>query len=130
MNHLHENDIAREIVNAAFKMHTQIGPGLLESVYERVMLFELEKLGFEVERQLGVPFVYEEIRMPIGFRADLVVNNKVVIEIKSVEILAPVHAKQLRTYLIAMDMRLGLLINFNVDLIKHGIKRVVNNLQD
>lgn len=130
MNHLHENDIAREIVNAAFKMHTQIGPGLLESVYERVMLFELEKLGFEVERQLGVPFVYEEIRMPIGFRADLVVNNKVVIEIKSVEILAPVHAKQLRTYLIAMDMRLGLLINFNVDLIKHGITRVVNDLQD
>lgn len=127
---MHENDIAREIVNIAFKMHTRIGPGLLESVYERVMLFELEKLGFHVERQRGVPFVYEDILMPIGFRADLVVNNKVVIEIKSVEVLAPVHAKQLRTYLIAMDMRLGLLINFNVDLIKNGIKRVVNNLQE
>jgi GxxExxY protein len=127
---MHENDIAREMVNIAFKIHTRIGPGLLESVYERVMLFELEKLGFHVERQRGVPFVYEEIRMPIGFRADLVVNDKVVIEIKSVEALAPVHAKQLRTYLITMDMRLGLLINFNVDLIKNGIKRVVNNLQE
>ena len=94
------------------------------------MLFELEKLGFDVQRQRGAPFVYEEIRMPIGFRADLLVNNKVVIETKSVEALAPVHAKQLRTYLIALDMRLGLLINFNVDLIKHGIKRVVNNLQE
>jgi GxxExxY protein len=130
MNGMHENDIAREIVNIAFKMHTSIGPGLLESVYERVMQFELEKLGYDVQRQRGVPFVYEEIRMPIGFRADLVVNNKVVIEIKSVEALAPVHAKQLRTYLIAMDLRLGLLINFNVDLIKNGIKRVVNNLEE
>ena len=94
------------------------------------MQFELEKLGFAVRRQVAVPFVFEEIRMPIGFRADPVVNNKVVIEIKSVEALAPVHAKQLRTYLIAMDMRLGLLINFNVDLIKHGLKRVVNNLEE
>ncbi|MEQ1604394.1 MAG: GxxExxY protein [Pyrinomonadaceae bacterium] len=127
---MHENDIAREIVNIAFKMHTRIGPGLLESVYERVMMYELQKIGFHVERQRGVPFVYEEIQMPVGFRADLVVNNKVVVEVKSVEALAPVHAKQLRTYLIAMDLRLGLLINFNVDLIKHGIKRVVNNLQE
>lgn len=127
---MHENDIAREIVNIAFKMHTQIGPGLLESVYERVMMYELQKMGFHVERQRTVPFVYEEIRMPVGFRADIVVNNKVVVEVKSVEALAPVHAKQLRTYLIAMDMRLGLLINFNVDLIKNGIKRVVNNLQE
>lgn len=127
---MHENEIAREIVNIAFKMHTQIGPGLLESVYERVMMYELQKRGFYVERQRPVPFVYEEIRMPVGFRADLVVNNKVVVEVKSIEGLAPVHAKQLRTYLIAMDLSLGLLINFNVDLIKNGIKRVVNNLQE
>lgn len=127
---MHENDIAREIVNIAFKMHTRIGPGLLESVYERVMMYELQKKGFSVERQRPVPFEYEEIKMPVGFRADLVVNSKVVVEVKSVEALAPVHAKQLRTYLIAMDLRLGLLINFNVDLIKNGIKRVVNNLQE
>ena len=76
IDQMHENEIAREIVNIAYKMHTQIGPGLLESVYERVMQFELKKLGFAVQRQRGVPFVYEEIRMPIGFRADLVVNNK------------------------------------------------------
>lgn len=94
------------------------------------MMYELQKKGFRVERQRPVPFVYEEIQMPVGFRADLVVNNKVVVEVKSVEALAPVHAKQLRTYLIAMDLRLGLLINFNVDLIKSGIKRVVNNLQE
>ena len=127
---MHENDIAREIVNVAYKMHTQIGPGLLESVYERVMMYELEKKRFRVEQQRPVPLVYEEIEMPVGFRADLVVNNKVVVEVKSVEALAPVYAKQLRTYLIAMDLRLGLLINFNVDLIKNGIKRVVNNLQE
>jgi GxxExxY protein len=127
---MHENEIARLIVNTAYNVHVRVGPGLLESVYERVMQYELEKLGLKVDRQRGVPFVYEEIRMPIGFRADLVVNNKVVVEIKSVEALAPVHAKQLRTYLIAMDMKLGLLINFNTDLIKHGIKRVVNGLEE
>lgn len=127
---MHENEIARLIVNTAYNVHVRVGPGLLESVYERVMQYELQKLGLRVDRQRGVPFVYEEIRMPIGFRADLVVNNKVVVEIKSVEALAPVHAKQLRTYLIAMDMRLGLLINFNTDLIKHGIRRVVNGLEE
>ena len=127
---MHENEIARLIVNTAYNVHVRVGPGLLESVYERVMQYELEKLGLKVDRQRGVPFVYEEIRMPIGFRADLVVNNKVVVEIKSVEALAPVHAKQLRTYLIAMDMKLGLLINFNTDLIKHGIKRVLNGLEE
>ncbi|QQS32068.1 MAG: GxxExxY protein [Acidobacteriota bacterium] len=127
---MHENEIARQIVDTAYNVHVRIGPGLLESVYERVMQYELEKLGLKVDRQRGVPSVYEEIRMPIGFRADLVVNNKVVIEIKSVEALAPVHAKQLRTYLIAMEMKLGLLINFNTELIKHGIKRVVNGLEE
>lgn len=127
---MHENEIARHVVNTAFNIHKKIGPGLLESVYERVMQYELEKLGFEIKHQLAVPFVYEEIRMPIGFRADLVVNNKVVIEVKSVEVLAPVHAKQLRTYLIAMDLRLGILLNFNTELIKYGIKRVVNGLEE
>lgn len=127
---MYENEIAKHIVDVAFTMHTRIGPGLLESVYETVMKYELEKRGFRVAHQRGIPFTYEEIRMNIGFRADLVVNDKVVVEIKSVEALAPVHAKQLRTYLTAMDLRLGLLINFNVDLIKDGIKRVVNNLQE
>jgi GxxExxY protein len=94
------------------------------------MQHELEKLGLSIDRQVAVPFVYEDIRMPIGFRADLVVNKKVVIEIKSVEALAPLHAKQLRTYLVAMDLRLGILLNFNTELMKHGNKRVVNGLEE
>lgn len=127
---MHENEIARHIVDVAYKIHTQIGPGLLEHVYERVMQYELEKRGLTVRHQVAVPFVYEEIKLPVGFRVDLIVNEKVVVEIKSVEALAPVHLKQLRTYLIAVDLRLGLLVNFNVDLIKSGIRRVVNNLRE
>jgi GxxExxY protein len=125
-----ENEISRHIVNTAIYVHRSVGPGLLESVYECVMQHELEKLGLSIDRQVAVPFVYEDIRMPIGFRADLVVNKKVVIEIKSVEALAPLHAKQLRTYVVAMDLRLGILLNFNTELKKHGIKRVVNGLEE
>ncbi len=125
-----ENEISRHIVNTAITVHRSIGPGLLESVYECVMQYELQKLGLAVASQVAVPFVYEEIRMPIGFRADLVVNNKVVVEIKSVEVLAPVHAKQLRTYLLSMGLKLGILLNFNTELMKHGIKRVVNGLEE
>jgi GxxExxY protein len=123
-----ENEVATIIVDAAYRVHTQLGPGLLESVYETAMAHELTKRGMIVQRQQGMPVVYDTIRMEMGFRADLIVNGKVIIEIKSIEAIAPVHWKQLLTYLRLTDKRLGLLINFNVDLIKNGITRVVNNL--
>ncbi len=123
-----ENELSKIIVDSAFKIHTTFGPGLLESVYEAVLAHELEKRGCKVIRQQAVPVIYETVQLEVGFRADLIVNNKVVIEIKSVEAVSLVHLKQLRTYLRLMDKKLGLLINFNVDLIKDGIRRVVNNL--
>ena len=123
-----ENEIATIIVDSAYRVHTQLGPGLLESVYETAMAHELTKRGMGIRRQQGMPVIYDTIRMEMGFRADLIVNGKVIIEIKSIEAIAPVHRKQLLTYLWLTDKRLGLLINFNVDLIKNGITRVVNNL--
>ena len=125
-----ENELSRIIVDSAFKIHTTFGPGLLESVYGAVLAHELELRGLNVVCQQAIPVVYEEVQLEVGFRADIVVNGKVVIEVKSVEALAPVHAKQLQTYLKLMDLRLGLLINFNVDLIKNGIRRVVNGLRE
>lgn len=125
-----ENELSRIIVDSAFKIHTTLGPGLLESVYEVVLVHELELRGLEVVYQQAIPVVYEGVKLELGFRADIIVDRKVVIEVKSVESIAPVHAKQLRTYLRLMDLRLGLLINFNVNLIKDGIQRVVNNLQE
>jgi GxxExxY protein len=125
-----ENEIAKIIVDSAYKAHTVLGPGLLESVYEAVLAFELTKRGMLVEVQRGIPMIYEDINLDLGFRADLIVNGKVIVEIKSIEALAPVHYKQLLTYLRLMDKRLGLLINFNVDLVKDGIKRVVNRLPE
>jgi GxxExxY protein len=123
-----ENEIAKQIVDVAFKIHTTFGPGLLESVHETIMAYELQKRGLRVQRQQAIPVVYEDVRMDLGFRADLIVEGKVVVEIKSVEAIAPVHKKQLLTYLRLTDKRLGLLINFNVELIKNGISRVVNGL--
>ncbi len=123
-----ENEVATIIVDAAYRVHTQLGPGLLESVYETAMAHELTKRGLSIQRQQGMPVVYDTIHMEMGFRADLIVNHKVIVEIKSIEAIAPVHRKQLLTYLRLTDKRLGLLINFNVDLIKNGITRVVNNL--
>jgi GxxExxY protein len=123
-----ENELSKEIVNAAFKIHKTLGPGLLESVYETTLAHELEKRGIKVTRQQALPVVYETIRMEIGFRADLIVGDKVIVEIKSIDALAPVHRKQLLTYLRLTDKRLGLLINFNVELIRDGIMRVVNDL--
>ena len=125
---MHENDIAREIVDAAFKVHTVLGPGLLESVYEAVLALELRKRSLKVERQAPIPVVYEEVRLEEGFRADLVVQDKVLVELKSVEKVAPVHKKQVLTYLRLANMKLGLLINFGEALIKDGITRVVNGL--
>ena len=123
-----ENEIAKQIVDVAFKIHTTFGPGLLEPVYETIMAYEPQKRGLRVQRQQAIPVIYEDVRMDLGFRADLIVEGKVVVEIKSVEAIAPVHKKQLLTYLRLTDKRLGLLINFNVELIKNGISRVVNGL--
>jgi GxxExxY protein len=125
-----ENAIAKEIVDAAFRIHTTLGPGLLESVYNAVLAHELGRRGLRTSQQQPIPVVYENFRIDIGFRADLVVEDKVIVEIKSVELIAPVHKKQLLTYLRLADKRLGLLINFNVALIKDGITRIVNGLRD
>ena len=127
---MNENHIAAAVVDAAYKIHTTLGPGLLESVYEATLEYELKKRGLNVRQQVALPVYYEEIKLNVGFRIDLLVNDKVIIEIKSVEALSPIHRKQLETYLRLTDLRLGLLINFNVELIKHGIQRVVNRLAD
>ena len=123
-----ENEIARIVVDRCLKIHRRLGPGLLESVYEEVLTYELIKGGLQCDKQVGIPVVYEDIRMDIGFRADMVVERKVIIELKSVENILPVHKKQLLTYLKLTGMKLGLLINFNEALVKDGITRVVNGL--
>jgi GxxExxY protein len=123
-----ENEIARVVVDAALKIHKTLGPGLLESVYETTLEFELQKRGLGVLHQVGLPVYYEDVKLDLGYRVDLIIADKVIVEVKSVEALAPVHRKQLLTYLRLMNLRLGLLINFNVELIKDGIHRVVNGL--
>jgi GxxExxY protein len=124
------NQISGKIIDAAFHVHKSLGPGLLESVYEVVLAHELHRRGLYVERQHPVPIEYDDIRPQIGFRADLLVENLIIVEVKSVEAIAPVHKMQLLTYLRLADKRLGLLINFNVALIKDGICRVVNGLNE
>ena len=109
-----ENEISKVIVDAAFKIHTTLGPGLLESVYEAVLAYELESRGIEVIRQQAIPVVYEEVKLDLGFRADMILNRKVIIEVKSIDAIAPVHAKQVRTYLRLMDLKLGLLILMSI----------------
>jgi len=125
-----ENEIAKIIVDVAYHVHKRLGPGLLESVYETVLAYELKKRGLKVERQVPVAIVYDEIKFDEGFRADLIVEDKVIAELKSVENVVPVHKKQLLTYLRLTDKRLGLLINFGSELIRDGISRVVNGLKD
>jgi GxxExxY protein len=124
-----ENEIAKIIVDAAFKIHTTLGPGLFESVYERVLAYELEKRGLRVRRQQPISIIYDSLEFEEGFKADLMVEDKVIVELKSIEAVAPVHKKQLITYLRLADKRLGLLINFNVNLIKEGITRLANRLE-
>lgn len=125
-----ENEIAKQILDSAFVVHTKLGPGLLESVYEVVLAYELRKRGLTAERQKGMPIIYDNIRFDEAFRSDLVVNGKVVAEIKSVETLVPVHAKQLLTQLRLSGFKLGLLINFGEVHLKNGIKRVINGHLD
>jgi iron complex transport system substrate-binding protein len=121
------NLISGEIVDAAFRIHTELGPGLLESVYEVLLAHSLAKRGLLTERQVRVPITFDGVKFEEGFRADLIVESSIIVEIKSVEQLAPVHGKQLLIYLKLMNLQLGLLINFNSPLIKDGIKRIVNN---
>jgi GxxExxY protein len=123
-----ENEIAEIIVDCSLKVHKALGPGLLESAYEECLFYELRKRNLNVEKQKPLPLIYEEVKLDVGYRLDLFVENKVIIELKSVENLTDVHLAQILTYLKLSDCRLGLLINFNVALIKYGIKRVVNNL--
>lgn len=129
MNNLSENQIASIIVDCCYHIHIELGPGLLESVYEEVLFYELTSKGLTVEKQKPLPVIWKNLKLNLGFRTDLIVNNKVIIEIKSVEEIHPVHPKQVLTYLRLTDLKLGLLINFNSPLIKTGITRIVNNLQ-
>ena len=125
---MNENELSRIIVDISYKIHRKLGPGLLESVYEAILFYELSSLNLNVERQKPIPILWEEIQLDIGFRSDLIVENKVIIEIKSVEQISNVHPKQLLTYLRVTKLKLRLLINFNEALIKNGITRIVNNL--
>jgi len=122
------DDITGEIVDTALKVHQGLGPGLLESVYESVLAKALEKRGLRVERQKPISFVYDDIPFDEGFRVDLLVDDRVVVELKSVEKLAPVHSKQLLTYIRLMNLPVGLLLNFGASTLKEGLHRIVNDL--
>jgi GxxExxY protein len=125
-----ENELAKYILDVAFVVHTKLGPGLFESVYEVIMAYELKKIGLTAERQKPMPIVYDGIQFDAAFRSDMVVNGKVIAELKSVEALLPVHAKQLLTQLRLSGLKLGLLINFGEAHLKNGIKRIINGQVD
>ena len=125
---MRENEISKIVFELCLMIHKKYGPGLFESVYEEIICFELHKLDISFTRQQGIPLIHEEIKMDVGFRADVIIENKVILELKSVEVLSPLHHKQLLTYLKLTDLKLGLLINFNVSLLKDGIHRIANNL--
>lgn len=120
-----ENELSKLIIGAAIEVHKQLGPGLLESAYQECLMYELKKLGLSVEREKALPIVYKEIKLDHGYRIDLLVENKVVIEIKTVETLMDVHTAQVLTYLKFGEYKLGLLINFYTSLLKDGIKRII-----
>ncbi len=123
-----ENEISKKIVDCVYKVHCALGPGLLESAYEECLYYELHKEGLNVEKQKPLPLIYEKVKLEVGYRVDLFVEHKVIIEIKAVEALNDVHLAQILTYLKLSECKMGLLINFNVVLIKNGIRRVVNHL--
>ncbi len=114
------------VLDCAFKVHTELGPGLLESSYEECLYYELNKLGIQVEKQKPLPLIYEDVKLNIGYRVDLMVDNQIIVEIKSVDSLSNLHMAQILTYLKLSDSKLGLLVNFNVQHLKNGIKRVIN----
>ena len=122
------NILAKNVVDAAYQIHIQMGPGLLESVYEKIMAYELRERGILVDQQIAIPIEYNGVELDAGFRADLVVDGKVIVELKALEHVADIHKKQLLTYLRLSGMRLGLLINFGELFIKNGITRIANGL--
>jgi GxxExxY protein len=123
-----ENELSKIVLDSALKVHRSLGPGLLESAYEECLYYELSNAGVYVEKQKPLPLIYKEVKLEIGYRVDLILEDKLIIEVKSVEALNDIHLAQILTYLKLSDCKLGLLINFNVTLIKNGIRRVVNNL--
>ncbi len=123
-----ENELSSKIIGAAIEVHKQLGPGLLESTYETCLAFELKQMGLSVKQQQVLPVVYKEVKLDAGYRIDLIVENKVIVEIKSVDALADIHTAQLLTYLKLKELKLGLLINFNTVRVIDGLKRIVNNL--
>ena len=120
------NIITEKIISCAIKVHSALGPGLLESAYKECLYYELEKIGFTVEKEKPLPLLYEEVKLECGYRSDLFVENKIIVEVKSVDTLNDIHLAQTLTYLKSVDQRIGLLINFNVLRLKNGIRRVVN----
>lgn len=121
------NALTSQIIEAAIKVHNELGPGLFESVYEEVLAYELIKRNLVIDRQKTIPVFYEQIKMEVGFRADLIVGSSVLVEIKSIDCIAPVHKKQVLTYLRLTGLKIGLLLNFNEELLKNGITRLINN---
>ena len=125
---LTENEISFKVIGIGIELHRKLGPGLLESVYESALAHDLREAGLLTSQQVAVPFFYKDVKMEVGFRIDILVNDKVILEIKSIEQLAPVHFAQTLTYLKLSNKKLGLLINFNTAVLKDGIHRIVNNL--
>jgi GxxExxY protein len=123
-----ENELSHKIIGCAMKVHTELGPGLLENAYEECLFYELVQAGLEVEKQKALPLIYHEVKLDAGYRIDLLVANRIIVEIKSVEAFNDVHLAQLLTYLKLSNCKLGLLINFNVKSLKDGIKRVANGI--
>ena len=127
---MNPNEITRQIIDAAYKIHVSLGPGLLETVYEVVLSHELRKRGLRVQRQVPMTIEYDGLKFDEGFRADLLVEEMVIVELKSTEMNHPVHAKQLRTHLVLAKLPLGLVLNFGLEKLKEGITRMVNNLPE
>ena len=123
-----ENEISKIVFESALKVHKVLGPGLLESAYEECLFYELKKSNLKVEKQKALPLIYEEVKLDVGYRIDMIIEDKFIVEVKSVEALTDVHLAQLLTYLRLSDCRLGLLINFNVKLLKEGVRRVINGV--
>ncbi|MBX2916057.1 MAG: GxxExxY protein [Cyclobacteriaceae bacterium] len=123
-----ENELSHQIIGCSIEIHKTLGPGLLESVYEAALAYDLKQLGFDVKTQVAMPLIYKEVRQDVGYRLDIMVENKVIVEVKSIETLAPVHFAQTLTYLKLADKKLALLINFNTKILKEGIHRMVNKL--
>ena len=119
------NDLSYKIIGCAYKVHTELGPGMLESTYEVCLEYELLKAGLKVERQKALPVIYDEIKLEAGYRIDLLVENQIILELKAVDEIAPIHKAQLMTYLKLSGLKLGLLLNFNVQDMKKGIQRII-----